>query len=278
MERKQGKPLQSDARQMVINVQKFCTEEYDALKVGKPSISVADITGRTVAATGVSRRTVYRILDEKKKSDVAGCVLSTPGKKRPSKTPTKTVVDSFSASAIRRTVYSLYRTHFLPSLNDTRKALKEADLFHGSKWALREVLRSLKFRYVSNNQGRKFLMERSEVVCKRYNFLRKMKEADVAKHNLSFKTGNVKTLFETAVSKVTMENWKSACDHVKSVEKFYWEKDGLVNEVVDRLCINLEDSDNDEEEQEEDCSEEGNSATALSSSNIPGISPLSPSP
>ncbi|PSN37568.1 hypothetical protein C0J52_12648 [Blattella germanica] len=172
---KQGKPLQSDARQMVINVHKFCTEEYDALKVGKPTISVADITGRTAAATGVSRRTVYRILDEKKKSDVEGCVLSTPRKKRPSRTPTKTVVDSFSASAIRRTVYSLYRTHFIPSLNDIREALKEADLFHGSKWALREVLRSLKFRYVSNNQGRKFLMERSDV-CKRYNFLRKMKE------------------------------------------------------------------------------------------------------
>ena len=79
---KQGKPLQSDARQMVINVHKFCTEEYDALKVGKPTISVADITGRTAAATGVSRRTVYRILDEKKKSDVAGCVLSTPRKKK----------------------------------------------------------------------------------------------------------------------------------------------------------------------------------------------------
>ena len=142
---KQGKPLQSDARQMVINVHKFCTEEYDALKVGKPTISVADITGRTAAATGVSRRTVYRILDEKKKSDVDGCVLSTPRKKRPSRTPTKTVVDSFSASAIR-TVYSLYRTHFLPSLNDIREALKEADLFHGSKWVLREVLRSLKFR------------------------------------------------------------------------------------------------------------------------------------
>ncbi|PSN44869.1 hypothetical protein C0J52_10283 [Blattella germanica] len=176
---KQGKLLQSDARQMVINVHKFCTEEYDALKVGKPTISVADITGRTAAATGVSRRTVYRILDEKKKSDVAGCVLSTPGKKRPCRTPTKTVVDSFSASAIR-TVYSLYRTHFLPSLNDIREALKEADLFHG------------------------------------------------------------------------------------------------MDEVVDRLCNNLEDSDNDEEE--EDCSEEGNSATASSSSNIPGICPLPPSP
>ena len=85
-------------------------------------------------------------------------------------------MDSFSASAITRTVYSLYRTHFLRSLNDIREALKEADLFHGSKWALREILRSLKFRYVSNNQGRKFLMERGVVACKRYNSLRKMKE------------------------------------------------------------------------------------------------------
>ncbi|PSN46022.1 hypothetical protein C0J52_15788 [Blattella germanica] len=73
-----------------------------------------------------------------------------------------------------------------------------------------------------------------------------------------------------------MENWKSASDHVKSVERFYWEKDGLVDEVVDRLYINLEDYDNDEEE--EDCSEEGNSATASSNSNISGICPLPPSP
>ncbi|PSN31072.1 hypothetical protein C0J52_24182 [Blattella germanica] len=66
-ERTKGKPLQSDGREIVLNVHKFFSEEFEALKNGRPTISVSDIMGRTATATGVSRSTIYRrdgLLDE----------------------------------------------------------------------------------------------------------------------------------------------------------------------------------------------------------------------
>lgn len=85
-----GKPLQSDAREIVCNVHKFFVEEYDALKVGNPTINIVEVAKQTPAACGVSERTVYRILNEKREADESGKKVSTPGKKRPKRTPTKT--------------------------------------------------------------------------------------------------------------------------------------------------------------------------------------------
>ncbi|PSN51952.1 hypothetical protein C0J52_13947 [Blattella germanica] len=64
--------------------------------------------------------------------------------------------------------------------------------------------------------------------------------------------------FEKALSKVTVENWKNACDHVRKEEDFYWERDGMIDEAIDNFVINFDDSesdtdvsDNDEEDREE---------------------------
>lgn len=109
---KRGKALKSDSMNMVINVHKFFTEEYEALKRGKQTISVSSVIERTAAATGISSRSVSRILKKQREALESGSVLRTPGKKRPNRTPQKTAIDSFSAAAIRRVIYSLYRTDF----------------------------------------------------------------------------------------------------------------------------------------------------------------------
>ena len=70
----------------------------------------------------------------------------------------------------------------------------------------------------------------------------------VAKHNISFKSGEVKALFDSAIRKVAPENWKRACEHVIKTEQFYWEKDGLVDDITDRLVINLEESEDENED------------------------------
>ncbi|KAJ4438112.1 hypothetical protein ANN_14051 [Periplaneta americana] len=54
-----------------------------------------------------------------------------------------------------------------------------------------------------------------------------------------------------AVEKVTAEHWKNACEHVKNIEDFYWEKDGIVDKVIDNFIINLEESDTDESDCED---------------------------
>ncbi|KAJ4426669.1 hypothetical protein ANN_26467 [Periplaneta americana] len=48
---------------------------------------------------------------------------------------------------------------------------------------------------------------------------------------------------QSALAKVTEDNWRKTCEHVEKVEQFYWEKDGLVDEISDRFVINLDDTD-----------------------------------
>ncbi|KAJ4437689.1 hypothetical protein ANN_17834 [Periplaneta americana] len=97
-----------------------------------------EVAKRTPAACGLSERTVYRILNEKREADESGRKVSTPGKKRPKRTPTKTNIHSFTAAAIKRQIYSLYKTDFSPSVEDIRDALDKSGLFYGSKWSVRD--------------------------------------------------------------------------------------------------------------------------------------------
>ena len=65
----------------------------------------------------------------------------------------------------------------------------------------------------------------------------------VAKRNITFMNADVHALFLEAINKVRAEDWSSACEHVKKEEQFYREKEGIIDEVMDRFIINLEESD-----------------------------------
>ncbi|KAJ4445170.1 hypothetical protein ANN_06971 [Periplaneta americana] len=84
---------------------------------------------------------------------------------------------------------------------------------------------------------------------------------------------------KSALAKVTEDNWRKACEHVEKVEQFYWEKDGLVDEISDRFVINLDDTDTDEELSggEESEFEEEESAAAANSWSLEGVSTIPPS-
>ncbi|KAJ9599796.1 hypothetical protein L9F63_026355 [Diploptera punctata] len=92
-----GKAIKSDGMEIIIKVHTFFTEEYEALKCGKPTISVSSVIERTAAATSVSSHSVSRILKKQKEALASDSVLRTPGKKHPNRTPKKTIIDSFSA-------------------------------------------------------------------------------------------------------------------------------------------------------------------------------------
>ena len=74
----------------------------------------------------------------------------------------------------------------------------------------------------------------------------------VAKRNVTFKSGDIKFLFLEAVNCVMPENWTKACQHAKKEEDFYREKIGILDEVMDRFVINLDDTDDDGDSDEED--------------------------
>ena len=69
----------------MVKVHRFFNDESDALKCGKPTISVTSIVERTAAAICISSRSVLRILKEHKNAEASGGRLQTPGKKHPNR-------------------------------------------------------------------------------------------------------------------------------------------------------------------------------------------------
>lgn len=60
---------------------------------------------------------------------------------------------------------------------------------------------------------------------------------EVSAHNVG--TRDVKLLMEEAFSSITAENWKSCCQHVKKIEKDYFERGRTLYKDVDDLIIRV---------------------------------------
>lgn len=84
--------LKSDGKNIVLNVYNYFRKE-DPRKLQK------DVIGSCAAATGISRATIYRIINEK----VTTNTLNNP--KRKQRTKTVTDIDNFTACAIRQMIY-----------------------------------------------------------------------------------------------------------------------------------------------------------------------------
>ena len=67
----------------------------------------------------------------------------------------------------------------------------------------------------------------------------------VAKHNQKFTLKEVEALVPEAINTVTPAMWSKFCDHTKKVEE-YWKKDGLVEDVVEEILINVGSESDDE--------------------------------
>ncbi|GBM36876.1 hypothetical protein AVEN_82860-1 [Araneus ventricosus] len=78
---------------------------------------------------------------------------------------------------------------------------------------------------------------------------RQIKERNVT-GDLSLET--LENLLCQAMDGVTSQEWQAYCHHVEKLENTYWERDGILEELVDELVIqiNSNDSDTDSEETE----------------------------
>lgn len=57
---------------------------------------------------------------------------------------------------------------------------------------------------------------------------------------------NMTKLFQTtedAINSISVENWRKYCEHVIKIEAANWDKDAIMEEVCESLCISLTDSD-----------------------------------
>ena len=151
---------------------------------GKPEISnfFRQTREMTAEACGVSLACVKRVCAEGKKLSVGENQLAAEPSsfKSPRKSYKRakpmTNLDDFDNEVVRRTVHSFYDNGQYPTSAKILRALHEKINYSGSQWSVRHILRSLNFKYKKCNDGRKFLMERNDIICSRVKFLRKMNE------------------------------------------------------------------------------------------------------
>ncbi|XP_060843069.1 uncharacterized protein LOC132923230 [Rhopalosiphum padi] len=97
-------------------------------------------------------------------------------RKRYSREKSVTELDDFDNEVVRRVVHSFYDKGEFPTTAKILVELREKLNYRGSKSSVKIILKQLNFKYKKCNDGRKFLMERSDIVAVRVKFLRKMNE------------------------------------------------------------------------------------------------------
>ena len=73
----------------------------------------------------------------------------------------------------------------------------------------------------------------------------------VAKNNKKFTLKEIEALVPEGIRSVTPALWKKFCEHTETVEDEYWERDGLVEDVVEEIMFNVGDDDDNKSTDEE---------------------------
>jgi hypothetical protein len=88
-----------------------------------------------------------------------------------------TDIDDFNKSVLKRTVASFYEEGQYPTVcKILERFKKQVPEFKCGETSMKIILKNLGYKYKTNADGRKYLMERTDIVCARMSFLRKMKE------------------------------------------------------------------------------------------------------
>ncbi|CAH1726144.1 unnamed protein product [Aphis gossypii] len=85
-----------------------------------------------------------------------------------------TDIDDFDADIVRRTIHEFYDNREYPTSTKLLSKYHEKTNYKGSKTSMWRIFKSLHFKYKKCNDGRKFLMERNDIVAMRVKFLRTM--------------------------------------------------------------------------------------------------------
>jgi hypothetical protein len=119
-------------------------EARDGIKIPLKSVG-----SRVMAATVVSKRTLARIVNERKEVyKGTSSSFSTPEKSRPKKKKVA-VIDTFDEEVIRRLIHNFHvQQKQRRSLNTVLPLISENSNFKGGKTSLRINLKTLGFRYL----------------------------------------------------------------------------------------------------------------------------------
>lgn len=166
--------LRSQSKRIIYNVYKFLKE----LVSSKPDEKIKDIFAKTqqntADACGYSLRTIIRICNEGDLTEVTNNLSFSSPQKNVSHAKPVTVLDDFNKDIVRRTVQEFYDRGEYPTCLKLKEILEQKIGFSGCIKSLSVILKNLGFKYKRCNDGRRFLMERSDIVAARITFLRKM--------------------------------------------------------------------------------------------------------
>jgi len=133
----------------------------------------------TADACGVSLMTVRRVCVEGSStnnnpdSPQPGPSFTSPRKTYKRK-KYATELDNFDNEIVRRIVHEFYERGEYPTSKKILNAAQQKFNYNGSLASMKRLLIKLKFLYKKSNDGRKFLMERNDIVALRCKFLRTM--------------------------------------------------------------------------------------------------------
>lgn len=150
------KGYSAEVRNILINIKAFFGKEK-----AEGCISVGNIMTRMEMATGINTSTIYNVIKNNNK----------PGKHQSSR---RIVIDDFDRLVIIRKIHNFYRRKEFPTLDKLLAVLREDINFRGGRSTLWRFLKSLGFKF-KKHDGRKFLIEKPEVVMLRHKYLRKIK-------------------------------------------------------------------------------------------------------
>ncbi|XP_045766308.1 uncharacterized protein LOC123879202 [Maniola jurtina] len=174
------KVVHSEGRAIIAKVFHFLQEEYNFMKVNnsdKCDLSpLANVLKRTAEATGVSERTVTRILKEEKELPSPSSKFTSPMKKR-RKRDSKFMLDNMHREVIRTTIQNFHISHKqVPTLAKLQSVLREKIGFDGCLSTLRSLLIEMGYKWKKIDNNRKSLQERHEIQLWRFNFLKKINQ------------------------------------------------------------------------------------------------------
>ena len=158
-----------EEQQIILNVSKYFQEESKS--GNKPQFREGAVISKTVAAIGVSKNSVRKIVS-------AGKVID-EGKTRKAKVRSRKL-DNFDVGVIRRIIHNLYRENISPSLKKILLQLKGKMNFPYGKTHLWRLLKKMGFGYEKRGRQR-IISEKPEIIAWREIYLRriiKIREAD----------------------------------------------------------------------------------------------------
>jgi len=166
--------IHSQTKNTIYNVYKY----FEKLSMDSSNPEIATFfkqtQTKTAEACGVSEKTVKRITAEGNKSSSASqadCPKFTSPRKTYKRAKIASEVDGFDADIVRRIVHEIYDGREYPTTLKILAEYQKRTEYKGSVTSMWRILKSLNFKYKKCN-GRRFLMERNDIVAMRVKFLR----------------------------------------------------------------------------------------------------------